>query len=110
MSECVCPNEQDVSLFIVLQVTLVGPTSSLGNSISLLSFSCGPTSLFGGSNSLYSFPMGRLLFRGVLPLFNGLPLTYGIFFSSKKGCLGGKYLPQLPKPQQSLYTSKTSLA
>jgi hypothetical protein len=46
---------------------------------------------------LYSFPVGRLLFRGVLPLFNGLPLTSGIFFSSKKGCPGGKYLPQLPK-------------
>jgi hypothetical protein len=31
---------------------------------------------------------------------NDLPLTSGIFSSSKKGCLGGKDLPQLPKHQQ----------
>jgi hypothetical protein len=46
--------------------------------------------------------VGRLLFQGVLPLFNGLPLTYGIFFSSKKGFLGGKYFPQLPKHQHPI--------
>jgi hypothetical protein len=33
---------------------------------------------------LYSFPVGRLLFRGVLQLFNGLPLTSGIFFDLRK--------------------------
>jgi hypothetical protein len=53
--------------------------------------------------SLYSFLLGRLLLQGVLPLFNGLPLNSGIFFSSKKGCLGGKYLPQLPKHQHVVH-------
>jgi hypothetical protein len=45
--------------------------------------------------------VGRLLFWGVLPLLYGLALTYGIFSSSKKCFLGGKYLSQLPKHQHS---------
>jgi hypothetical protein len=87
----VCTNEQDVSSIYSLQVTLVGSTSSLEILI-----------------SLYSFPMGRLLFSGVFPLFNGLPWTSGIFFSSKKGYLGGKYLPQLPKHKHSLLARDVS--
>jgi hypothetical protein len=87
----VCPNEQDVFSIYSLQVTLAGLTSSLEILI-----------------SLYSFPVDQLLFRGVLPLFNGLPWTSEIFFSSKKGCLGEKYLPQLPKHQHSLLAREVS--
>jgi hypothetical protein len=46
--------------------------------------------------------MGRLLFLGVPPLFNGLPLTCGILFSSKKGFLGVNYSLQLPKHQHPI--------
>jgi hypothetical protein len=74
-------------------------TSSLENYISPLSFPMGRLLILEVLILLYSFPVGQILFWGVLPFFNGLPFTYGIFFSSKKGCPGGKYLPQLPKHQ-----------
>jgi hypothetical protein len=71
----VYPNEQDVSSIYSLEFILVGPSSSLEILI-----------------SLYYFPVGRLIFWGVLPLFNGITWSSGIFFSSKRGFLGGKYL------------------
>jgi hypothetical protein len=72
-------------LIYILQVTLAGLTY-----------------ISGGSNFTLFFSHGLNSLPGVLPLFNGLPLTFGIFFTSKKGFLGGKYLSQLPKHQHPL--------
>jgi hypothetical protein len=80
-----------------LSITLAGLTSSLGNSISLYLFCVGRLLFLEVPTLLCSSLVGRLLFWGVLPLFNGVRLSSKIFSSSMKGCLGGKIPPAATK-------------